>query len=203
MYNSNVIDLVFVMEDYSQNYSYIKFRKVDDDWKISTLNNAYSNYQIPYSRSDLLDALRDGRVNDLISMIKEGVERIKDLKTRTEDDIVKDKISSNGGYDIKENSNTVKIKLKDSFDNESTLSFKKDKNNQYKYSYSNNHVNLSLSNLQMKNQGFELEWAADKQDWSKVINMINSGVKRVKDIETNGNNRVQEIKLEDIPSFDF
>ncbi len=37
----------------------------------------------------------------------------------------------------------------------------------------------ALSNFGFKSPVYEIEWAADEGDWSKVIHIINSGYQRI------------------------
>jgi len=63
-------------------------------------------------------------------------------------------------------------------DNKSTLTFRKNKEGDFRVSGNGS----CLSNWQMKGDDYktDLEWAADDQDWNKVVGIINTGTALVK-----------------------
>ena len=63
-------------------------------------------------------------------------------------------------------------------DNEHTIRFKKDSNGEFTV---NGGIN-SLRNWQMKYDTMDLTWAADEENWSEVIKMINSGTEQVEKV---------------------
>ena len=65
-------------------------------------------------------------------------------------------------------------------DNKHTIQFKKDNNGEFKVSGGR----FSLSNWQMKYDIYSLMWAADEENWSQVINMINSGTENVYNVRS-------------------
>ena len=65
-------------------------------------------------------------------------------------------------------------------DNVHYISFKKNENGEFKMSGGGS----SLSNWQMKHQIFEIVWEADEQNWTKVIEMINSGTAVIENVKS-------------------
>ena len=59
--------------------------------------------------------------------------------------------------------------------NKHILSLKKNSDGEFKMSGRG----YSLSNFGFKSPVYEIEWAADEGDWSKVIHIINSGYQRI------------------------
>ena len=60
-------------------------------------------------------------------------------------------------------------------DNKKILHFKKGADGDFKMNLQKH----AFSSLQIPFHAFELEWAADEQDWSHVFNIINTGTSRV------------------------
>ena len=60
-------------------------------------------------------------------------------------------------------------------DNKYILSLKKNSDEEFKMSGRG----YSLSNFGFKSPVYEIEWAADEGDWSRVIHIINSGYQRI------------------------
>ena len=56
-------------------------------------------------------------------------------------------------------------------DNKAYIRLKKNEDGEFQMSGMGN----SLSNWQMEFKAHEIEWAADEQDWTEVIKMINTG----------------------------
>tara|TARA_B100000427_G_scaffold206627_1_gene172005 strand:+ start:3426 stop:3737 length:312 start_codon:yes stop_codon:yes gene_type:complete len=78
--------------------------------------------------------------------------------------------------EIKKNPKELMIHVVASMcDNKYILSLKKDSNGEFKMSGNG----YSLSNFGFKSPVYEIEWAADEGDWSKVIHIINSGYQRI------------------------
>ena len=42
----------------------------------------------------------------------------------------------------------------------------------------------AISNWQMKHHPTDIEWAADDNDWSKVVSMINSGTSKISTVKS-------------------
>tara|TARA_R110002020_G_scaffold27115_3_gene87310 strand:- start:974 stop:1285 length:312 start_codon:yes stop_codon:yes gene_type:complete len=59
--------------------------------------------------------------------------------------------------------------------NKHILSLKKNSDGEFKMSGKG----YSLSNFGFRSPVYEIEWAADEGDWSKVIHVINSGYQRI------------------------
>ncbi|MEA3352414.1 MAG: hypothetical protein U9Q33_01160 [Campylobacterota bacterium] len=68
-------------------------------------------------------------------------------------------------------------------DNISYIRFKQQDNGEFKLSHYNNHVGLAFSNLQCKYPSHDILWEADEQNWSEVIDMINSGTSLISDVK--------------------
>lgn len=68
-------------------------------------------------------------------------------------------------------------------DNISYIRFKKNDNGEFKISHYNDHVGLAFSNLQCKYPSHDILWEADEQNWSEVIDMINSGTSAISDVK--------------------
>ncbi len=60
-------------------------------------------------------------------------------------------------------------------DNRHILSLKKNSDGDFKMSGRG----FALSNFGFESPVYEIEWAADEADWSKVIHIINSGYQRI------------------------
>ncbi len=83
--------------------------------------------------------------------------------------------------EIKKNPRELKIHVVASMcDNRYILSLKKNSDGEFKMSGGG----FSLSNFGFKSPVYEIEWAADEGDWSKVIHIINSGYQRIDKIVT-------------------
>ena len=81
--------------------------------------------------------------------------------------------------EIKKNPKELMIHIVSSMcDNKYILSLKKNSNGEFKLSGRG----YSLSNFGFKPPVYEIEWAADEGDWSKVIHSINSGYQRINKI---------------------
>ena len=78
--------------------------------------------------------------------------------------------------EIKKNPRELMIHIVASMcDNKYILSLKKNSDGEFKMSGGR----FSLSNFGFKSPIYEIEWAADEGDWSKVIHIINSGYQRI------------------------
>ncbi len=78
--------------------------------------------------------------------------------------------------EIKKNPRELMIHVVASMcDNKYILSLKKNSDEEFKMSGRG----YSLSNFGFKSPVYEIEWAADEGDWSKVIHGINSGYQRI------------------------
>ena len=78
--------------------------------------------------------------------------------------------------EIKKNAKELIIHIVSSMcDNRYILSLRKDSNGEFKMSGNG----YALSNFGFKSPVYEIEWAADEGDWSKVIHIINSGYQRI------------------------
>jgi len=78
--------------------------------------------------------------------------------------------------EIKKNPRELMIHIVSSMcDNRYILSLKKNSDGEFKMSGGR----FSLSNFGFKSPVYEIEWAADEGDWSKVIHIINSGYQRI------------------------
>ena len=78
--------------------------------------------------------------------------------------------------EIKKNPRELMIHVVSSMcDNKYILSLKKNSDGEFKMSGRG----YSLSNFGFKSPVYEIEWAADEGDWSKVIHIINSGYQRI------------------------
>ncbi len=78
--------------------------------------------------------------------------------------------------EIKKNPRELKIHVVASMcDNRYILSLKKNSDGEFKMSGGG----FSLSNFGFKSPVYEIEWAEDEGDWSKVIHIINSGYQRI------------------------
>jgi len=78
--------------------------------------------------------------------------------------------------EIKKNPRELMIHIVASMcDNKYILSLKKNSDGEFKMSGRG----YSLSNFGFKPPVYEIEWAADEGDWSKVIHSINSGYQRI------------------------
>jgi len=78
--------------------------------------------------------------------------------------------------EIKKNPRELMIHVVSSMcDNRYILSLKKNSDGEFKMSGGR----FSLSNFGFKSPVYEIEWAADEGDWSKVIHIINSGYQRI------------------------
>ena len=78
--------------------------------------------------------------------------------------------------EIKKNPRELMIHVVASMcDNKYILSLKKNSDGDFKMSGRGH----SLSNFGFKPPVYEIEWAADEGDWSKVIHGINSGYQRI------------------------
>ena len=78
--------------------------------------------------------------------------------------------------EIKKNPRELMIHVVASMcDNKHILSLKKNSDGEFKMSGRG----YSLSNFGFKPPVYEIEWAADEGDWSKVIHIINSGYQRI------------------------
>ena len=78
--------------------------------------------------------------------------------------------------EIKKNSRELKIHTVASMcNNKHILSLKKNSDGEFKMSGNG----YSLSNFGFGSPVYEIEWAADEGDWSKVIHIINSGYQRI------------------------
>jgi len=78
--------------------------------------------------------------------------------------------------EIKKNPRELMIHVVSSMcDNKYILSLKKNSDGEFKMSGRG----FSLSNFGFKSPVYEIEWAADEGDWSKVIHIINSGYQRI------------------------
>ena len=83
---------------------------------------------------------------------------------------------SNNLKEIKKNAKELMIHVVASMcDNRYILSLRKDSNGEFKMSGNG----YALSNFGFKSPVYEIEWAADEGDWSKVIHIINSGYQRI------------------------
>jgi len=78
--------------------------------------------------------------------------------------------------EIKKNPRELKIHVVASMcNNRYILSLKKNSDGEFKMDGGR----FSLSNFGFKSPVYEIEWAADEGDWSKVIHIINSGYQRI------------------------
>jgi len=78
--------------------------------------------------------------------------------------------------EIKKNPRELMIHIVSSMcDNRYILSLKKNSDGEFKLSGRG----YSLSNFGFRPPVYEIEWAADEGDWSKVIHSINSGYQRI------------------------
>jgi len=78
--------------------------------------------------------------------------------------------------EIKKNPRELMIHVVASMcDNKYILSLKKNSDEEFKMSGRG----YSLSNFGFKSPVYEIEWAADEGDWSRVIHIINSGYQRI------------------------
>jgi len=78
--------------------------------------------------------------------------------------------------EIKKNPRELMIHIVSSMcNNRYILSLKKNSDGEFKMSGRG----YSLSNFGFKPPVYEIEWAADEGDWSKVIHSINSGYQRI------------------------
>ena len=78
--------------------------------------------------------------------------------------------------EIKKNPRQLMIHVVSSMcDNKYILSLRKNNDGEFKMSGRG----YSLSNFGFKPPIYEIEWAADEGDWSKVIHSINSGYQRI------------------------
>ena len=78
--------------------------------------------------------------------------------------------------EIKKNPRELMIHIVSSMcDNKYILSLKKNSNGEFRMSGGR----FALSNFGFKSPVYEIEWAADEGDWSKVIHIINSGYQRI------------------------
>jgi hypothetical protein len=78
--------------------------------------------------------------------------------------------------EIKKNPRELMIHIVSSMcNNKYILSLKKNSNGEFKMSGNG----YSLSNFGFKPHVYEIEWAADEGDWSKVIHSVNSGYQRI------------------------
>ncbi len=74
----------------------------------------------------------------------------------------------------------VKIDLLDYMGNQYRWTLKKDSDGDYRI----NCHGYAYSNFQCKHLKDDIEWVADEGNWTQVITMINSGVKRVTSIKS-------------------
>ena len=65
-------------------------------------------------------------------------------------------------------------------DNRHLLKLKKNENDEFELSAGMQ----CLSNFQFEHDVYEIEWAADNQDWKSVFYMINSGTSRIKSVRS-------------------
>jgi len=63
-------------------------------------------------------------------------------------------------------------------DNKHTIQFKKNSEGEFTV----NGRGGAMSNWQMKYDTMDLTWAADEENWSEVVNMINSGTSNVSEV---------------------
>ena len=78
--------------------------------------------------------------------------------------------------EIKKNPRELMIHIVSSMcDNRYILSLKKNSDGEFRMSGGR----FALSNFGFKSPVYEIEWAADEGDWSKVIHSINSGYQRI------------------------
>ena len=63
-------------------------------------------------------------------------------------------------------------------DNVGHLRFRKNDNGEFKL----DGMGFAVSNWQMKNEKYEIEWTADEGGWDKVIRMINSGTSAIESV---------------------
>ncbi len=78
--------------------------------------------------------------------------------------------------EIKKNPRELMIHIVSSMcDNKYILSLKKNSDGEFRMSGGR----FALSNFGFKSPVYEIEWAADEGDWSKVIHIINSGYQRI------------------------
>ena len=83
--------------------------------------------------------------------------------------------------EIKKNAKELMIHVVSSMcDNRYILSLKKNSDGEFKMSGGR----FSLSNFGFKSPVYEIEWAADEGNWSKVIHIINSGYQRIDKIKS-------------------
>ena len=78
--------------------------------------------------------------------------------------------------DIKANAKEVVFEVVSCMcDNKHTIQFKKNEEGEFRV----NGRGSAMSNFQMKHDTIDLTWAADEQNWSRVISMINTGTSQV------------------------
>ena len=78
--------------------------------------------------------------------------------------------------EIKKNARELMIHTVASMcDNKRILSLKKNSDGEFKMSGNG----YSLSNFGFKSPVYEIEWAADEEDWREVIDIINGGYQRI------------------------
>ena len=63
-------------------------------------------------------------------------------------------------------------------DNKHTIQFKKNSEGEFTVNGRGN----SMSNWDMKYDTMDLTWAADEENWSEVIKMINSGTEKISEV---------------------
>jgi len=90
-----------------------------------------------------------------------------------------DLVRTQPSFKVVDNASELRIKTVSCMcDNEHNLLLKKDNRGNFMLNGCGN----AFSNWQMKHQPYEIEWAADKGDWAKVIQMINTGTSRVSEV---------------------
>lgn len=65
-------------------------------------------------------------------------------------------------------------------DNKNVLMLKKNKENEFKLDGGV----YSLANWQFRCEAYEIEWAADKEDWNEVFKLINTGMSLISEIRS-------------------
>ena len=82
-------------------------------------------------------------------------------------------------FKVVDNASELRIKTVSCMcNNEHNLRLKKNSDGEFMLNGCGSH----LGNWQMKCQPYEIEWAADEGDWAKVIQMINTGTSRVREV---------------------
>jgi hypothetical protein len=79
---SNPREVLFKLINPMGHVKHISFKKVDGDFEINTHGDAYSNFQIPHTKTDLEWDADENLWENVVNAINEGVVVIQSVRTR-------------------------------------------------------------------------------------------------------------------------